>query len=58
MAMSASIDPEGVAGGPVVETFNNRVAEYGKLTWDTMPQRLQAAGVSWKVYNDRLGERR
>ena len=56
MAMSASIDPEGVAGGPVLETFGNRIAEYGKLTWETMPERLQAAGVSWKVYSDRLCE--
>ncbi|MGH3187685.1 MAG: alkaline phosphatase family protein [Streptosporangiaceae bacterium] len=40
----------------MVETFGNRVAEYGKLTFPTMPERLQAAGVSWKVYNDRLGE--
>jgi len=56
MAMSATIDPEGVAGGPVLETFGNRIAEYGKLTWETMPERLQAAGVSWKVYSDRLCE--
>jgi phospholipase C len=56
MAVAASIDPDGVAGGPVVETFGNRVAEYGKLTFPTMPERLQAAGVSWKVYNDRLSE--
>ena len=50
------IDPAGTAGGPVVETFGNRIAEYGKLSWETMPERLQAAGVSWKVYNDRLSE--
>jgi phospholipase C len=56
MALSATIDPAGTAGGPVVETFGDRVAEYGKLSWETMPQRLQAAGVSWKVYNDRLSE--
>lgn len=56
MSMSASIDPDGVAGGPVVETVRDRLAEYGKLTWETMPQRLLAAGVSWKVYNDRLCE--
>jgi phospholipase C len=55
MGMSASIDPAGEAGGPVVETFTNRVAEYGKLSWETMPERLLAAGVSWKVYNDPLG---
>ena len=56
MAVSASIDPDGVAGGPVVETFGNRVGEYGKLSWQTMPQQLQAAGVSWKVYSDRLSQ--
>jgi phospholipase C len=56
MLMSASIDPAGAAGGPVVETFSDRVAEYGKLRWETMPERLLAAGVSWKVYNDPLAE--
>jgi len=56
MSMSATIDPAGTAGGPVLETFGNRIAEYGKLSWETMPERLQAAGVSWKVYNDRLSE--
>ena len=56
MGMSATIDPEGTNGGPVVETFTNRPSEYGKLSWETMPERLLAAGVSWKVYNDPLGE--
>ncbi len=56
MAVSATIDPGGTAGGPVVETFGDRIAEYGKLSWPTMPERLLAAGVSWKVYNDRLAE--
>jgi phospholipase C len=55
MQMSASIDPAGVAGGPVVETFTDRPAEYGKLSWTTMPERLLEAGVSWKVYNDPTG---
>ena len=55
MLMSASIDPEGVHGGPVVQTFSNRLAETGKLTWETMPERLLKAGVSWKVYNDPIG---
>jgi phospholipase C len=54
MAMSAWIDPAGTAGGPVVRTFTNRLAEYGALSWETMPERLLAAGVSWKVYNDPL----
>jgi phospholipase C len=55
MFMSASIDPDGAHGGPVVQTFTNRLAEYGKLSWETMPERLLAAGVSWKVYNDPTG---
>ena len=55
MGMSAWIDPAGTNGGPVVETFDDRVAEYGKLSWETMPERLLAAGVSWKVYNDPTG---
>jgi phospholipase C len=54
MTMSASIDPDGTNGGPVVETFTDRLAEYGKLSWETMPERLLAAGVSFKVYNDPL----
>jgi len=52
MLMTGTIDPEGVAGGPVVQTFGDPLSEYGKLSWETMPERLLAAGVSWKVYND------
>ncbi|HET9168836.1 MAG TPA: alkaline phosphatase family protein [Actinospica sp.] len=52
MLMTGTIDPEGVAGGPVVQTFGDPLAEYGKLSWETMPERLLAAGVSWKVYQD------
>jgi len=52
MSVSATLDPAGVAGGPVVETFTNRASEYGTLSWETMPERLSAAGVSWKVYHD------
>jgi phospholipase C len=54
MLMSGTIDPDGVHGGPVVETFSNRLAEDGKLTWETMPERLLDAGVGWKVYNNPL----
>ena len=56
MAMSGTIDPEGKAGGPILKTYYDRPAEYGKLHWETMPERLQAAGVSWKIYNHPLGE--
>jgi phospholipase C len=43
--MTGTIDPDGVAGGPV--TDNNLSQPY---RWTTYPERLQAAGVAWKVY--------
>jgi phospholipase C len=53
MAMSASIDPAGVAGGPVLETYvEDRAEHYGQYTWTTMPEVLSEGGVSWKVYQD------
>jgi phospholipase C len=53
MSISATIDPAGVAGGPVLETYtSDRQTNYGTFTWETMPEALTAAGVSWKVYND------
>ena len=55
MAMSASIDPAGAHGGPVITTASNRVGMTGKLNWETMPEALLKAGVSWKVYNDPTG---
>lgn len=38
-----------------MQTFSNRIGETGKLKWETTPERLLAAGVSWKVYNDPIG---
>jgi phospholipase C len=53
MSMSATIDPDGVAGGPCLVTqTSERQGDYGTFTWTTMPEQLSAAGVSWKVYND------
>jgi phospholipase C len=50
--MAASLDPDGKNGGPVVETIvTNRNAFYGRLTYPTMPEQLQARGISWKVYS-------
>ncbi|MEV6328771.1 phosphocholine-specific phospholipase C [Streptomyces sp. NPDC051909] len=37
---------DGTGGGPVL---NNAEAGYG---WTTYPERLEAAGVSWKIYQD------
>jgi phospholipase C len=56
MALSATIDPAGEGGGPVLVTqVQGRPAQYGKFTWTTMPEQLLDAGVSWKVYNDPTG---
>jgi phospholipase C len=49
--MAASIDPEGTNGGPLLQTLVlNRSSFYGKLTYTTIPEQLQARGISWKVY--------
>jgi phospholipase C len=49
--MSAWIDPDGTNGGPIVSTLaSNRIQTYGKFTWTTMPEALQDAGITWKVY--------
>jgi len=55
MAISASIDPAGGSGGPVITTASDRVAMTGTLNWKTYPEALLEAGVSWKVYNDPTG---
>ncbi|PRC94096.1 phosphocholine-specific phospholipase C [Solimicrobium silvestre] len=41
---SGMIDPNGTGGGPI--TNNDEPG----FSWTTYPERLQAAGVSWKVY--------
>jgi len=48
---SATIDPDGRNGGPLIQTLvGDRQSKYGTFTWLTMPEVLQNAGVSWKVY--------
>jgi len=44
------IDPNGTGGGPIIDNtpaFNNVI-----LSWTTYPERLQAAGISWKIYQE------
>lgn len=46
-SMAASIDPDGKNGGPILQTIvSNRSSIYGRLTYTTMPEQLQA-----RVYN-------
>ncbi|MCQ4083661.1 phospholipase [Streptomyces sp. RB6PN25] len=44
--MTGTIDPNGRHGGPIL----GDAAPAGGCTWTTYAERLQAAGVSWKVY--------
>ncbi|MBZ0278148.1 MAG: phospholipase C, phosphocholine-specific, partial [Anaerolineae bacterium] len=45
-SMTGTIDPEGKAGGPVTD---NSEAGY---SWTTYPERLQAAGITWRNYQN------
>jgi phospholipase C len=51
-SMSAWLDPAGTQGGPILSTSGTRVDRFGTLSWTTMPEQLQARGISWKVYGD------
>ena len=52
-SLSGTIDPEGANGGPLIETLipPKREKFNGTFTWQTMPEALSSAGISWKVYN-------
>ncbi|MFL5894736.1 MAG: phospholipase C [Thermoleophilaceae bacterium] len=49
---SAWLGQDGNKGGPVLETYgSNRPQKFGSLSWTTMPEQLEARGISWKVYS-------
>ena len=50
MSLSGTVDPSGHAGGPVLTTNSSPDVVYS-VSWDTIPEVLEDAGVSWKVYN-------
>jgi phospholipase C len=47
--MTGTIDPEGLHGGPIL----SNIAPQGGYTWTTYPERLEQAGISWKVYQQK-----
>jgi phospholipase C len=48
---SGTLDPDGKNGGPLLETLAaTRTQTFGTFTWTTMPEQLEARGISWKVY--------
>jgi phospholipase C len=44
--MTGTNDPEGRAGGPALDNDGH------DYRWETYPERLEAAGISWRVYHD------
>lgn len=51
MQMTGTIDPAGTAGGPIIVTNSDQTANQFTCSWETMPEVLQSAGISWKCYN-------
>ncbi|MEY2340918.1 phosphocholine-specific phospholipase C [Acidithiobacillus sp. IBUN Pt1247-S3] len=63
MLFTGTIDPEGKHGGPLIDDANywpgNGPNGYHKtppFTWTTYAERLQKAGITWKVYQEQLHE--
>jgi len=53
--MTGTINPTGVGGGPLVNNADNVNADQVPLFhWTTYPERLEAAGISWQVYQQGL----
>ncbi len=44
------IDPRGTHGGPIID--NSPASDNVVLGWKTYPERLEAAGISWQVYQE------
>ena len=56
--MTGMIDPTGTQGGPLLDNSDfvdgDAPPKYQLLSWTTYPERLQAAGISWQVYQQGL----
>ncbi len=52
-AFTGTNDPFGKGGGPAIDNTNDQLGPIEEgYRWTTYAERLQAAGVSWKVYQD------
>jgi phospholipase C len=51
MQMTGTCDPEGLAGGPILITNTKQRPYEFTCDWQTMPEALQDARITWKVYN-------
>ena len=50
--MTGMIDPTGQYGGPIISNVVPSPATGKPYTWPTYPERLTAAGISWRVYQE------
>ncbi|MGH8318401.1 MAG: phosphocholine-specific phospholipase C [Steroidobacteraceae bacterium] len=57
MLWSGSNDPQGLGGGPCIIGDDWLYTPGVKpFTWTTYPERLQRAGITWRVYQEGLGD--
>ncbi|HEU0229260.1 MAG TPA: phospholipase C, phosphocholine-specific [Burkholderiaceae bacterium] len=51
--MTGTVDPSGKGGGPLVNNHDpvSFPSEPG-FTWSTYPERLEEAGISWRIYQE------
>ncbi len=57
MLFTGSIDPEGKQGGPFIDDDTHLWTKgVQPFTWTTYAERLQSAGISWRVYQEGLHE--
>ena len=51
--MTGTLDPDGTGGGPHLTTLlQDRPSKFFQYTWKTMPEVLEEAGITWKVYGN------
>jgi phospholipase C len=56
--MTGTVDPTGTLGGPLLDNNDfvdgDGPPQYQLLSWTTYPERLEAAGISWQIYQQGL----
>ncbi|KWB77862.1 phosphocholine-specific phospholipase C [Burkholderia ubonensis] len=56
--MTGTIDPTGKFGGPLLDNADyvdgDLPPAYQLLTWQTFPERLEARGITWQIYQQGL----
>ncbi len=51
MSLTGTVGTDGSEGGPILTTASDQLANQWTCSWETMPEVLQNAGISWKAYN-------